>query len=83
MRQIQRLTAAFGLAVTFASAAGAASAQVFDWVPEARTGGKLLLTGGVSTVEGSGGGGIATWALTTGYGAEDGVGGNVDRKSVV
>lgn len=41
------------------------------------TGGKLLLTGGVSTVEGSGGGGIATWATTTGYGAAGEVGGNV------
>ncbi|WP_245528602.1 DUF3034 family protein [Brevundimonas subvibrioides] len=54
-----------------------ASAQAFDWVPESRTGGKLLLTGGVSTLEGSGGGGMATWATTTGYGAEDGIGGNV------
>lgn len=58
-------------------AAGTASAQGFDWVPESRTGGKLLLTGGVSTIEGSGGGGLATWATTTGYGAEDGIGGNV------
>lgn len=54
-----------------------ASAQAFDWVPESRTGGKLLLTGGVSTIEGSGGGGLSTWATTTGYGAEDGIGGNV------
>lgn len=54
-----------------------ASAQVFDWVPDSRTGGKLLLTGGVSSLEGAGGGGLATWALTTGYGAEDGIGGNV------
>ncbi|WP_395650475.1 DUF3034 family protein [Brevundimonas sp.] len=57
--------------------AGPVAAQVFDWVPESRTGGKLLLTGGVSAVEGSGGGGIATWAVTTGYGAEDGVGANL------
>lgn len=42
-----------------------------------RTGGKLLLTGGVSTIEGSGGGGLSTWATTTGYGAEDGIGANV------
>ena len=54
-----------------------ASAQAFDWVPESRTGGKLLLTGGVSTIEGSGGGGLATWALTSGYGDRDGIGGNV------
>jgi|HubBroStandDraft_6_1064221.scaffolds.fasta_scaffold23759_5 hypothetical protein len=36
--------------------------------------GKLLATGGVSTVEGSGGGGITTWALISGYGTRDGVG---------
>lgn len=58
-------------------APSAASAQLFDWVPESRTGGKLLLTGGVSTVEGSGGGGLATWATTSGYGDRDGIGGNV------
>ncbi len=67
--------ALLGFAATLA--AGAASAQAFDWAPEARTGGKLLLTGGVSSVEGSGGGGIATWAVTSGYGAGDGVGGNL------
>ena len=36
--------------------------------------GKLLATGGVSTIEGSGGGGLATWALISGYGTRDGVG---------
>lgn len=36
--------------------------------------GKLLATGGVSNVEGAGGGGIATWALITGYGTRDGIG---------
>ena len=39
--------------------------------------GRLLLTGGVSTVEGSGGGGLATWATITGYGTRDSIGGNV------
>lgn len=42
-----------------------------------RIGGKLLLTGGVTTVEGSGGGGMATWATTTGYGDDEGVGANI------
>lgn len=37
-------------------------------------GGKLLLTRGVSTVEGSAGGGLSTWALITGNETEDGVG---------
>ncbi len=38
-------------------------------------GGKLLLTRGVASVEGSGGGGLASWALITGNETEDGVGG--------
>ncbi len=42
-----------------------------------RPGGKLLLTGGVSSIEGSGGGGIASWALITGYATRDGIGGNL------
>ncbi len=57
--------------------ASPAAAQLGDWIPESRSGGKLLLTGGVSTIEGSGGGGLATWAVTTGYGAGDGIGANV------
>ncbi|CAN5197602.1 DUF3034 family protein [soil metagenome] len=76
-KRILRLARAILLAVSTAAIPVMASAQAFDWVPSSRTGGKLLLTGGVSTVEGSGGGGIATWALTSGYGAEDGVGGNL------
>jgi hypothetical protein len=36
--------------------------------------GKLLATGGVSAVEGEGGGGLTPWALITGYGTRDGVG---------
>jgi hypothetical protein len=36
--------------------------------------GKLLATGGVSQVEGAGGGGLAAWALIGGYGTRDGVG---------
>lgn len=38
--------------------------------------GRFLATGGVSTVEGSGGGGISPWALITGYGTRDSWGGN-------
>ena len=70
-------TVAGALGLLICAAAPPAAAQVPDWIPESRTGGKLLLTGGVSTIEGSGGGGLATWALTTGYGAQDGIGGNV------
>src|SRR4051812_28708284 len=39
--------------------------------------GKLLATGGVSQVEGAGGGGLASWAMITGYGSDGGVGINV------
>jgi hypothetical protein len=41
------------------------------------TSGKLLLTGGVSNIEGAGGGGLATWSTITGYETTSGIGGNV------
>lgn len=44
-----------------------------DWAPES---GKLLATAGVTQLEGSGGGGIVPWALITGYGTRDAIGGN-------
>ena len=47
-----------------------------------RLGSKLLLTGGVSSVEGAGGGGLATWAVTTGYGAAQGIGANLHATDV-
>lgn len=59
-----------GVLLAVATVAPAAAGEI-------KTGGKLLLTGGVSSIEGSGGGGLATWATTTGYGTEEGVGGNV------
>lgn len=52
-------------------AASLASAQVGG-----NTGGKLLATGGVSAIEGAGGGGLATWALITGYGTDQQYGAN-------
>jgi len=36
--------------------------------------GKLLATGGVSQIEGAGGGGLVPWALITGYETRDGIG---------
>lgn len=39
-------------------------------------GGKLLLTGGVSQIEGAGGGGLTPWALIGGYGSRDQIGAN-------
>ncbi len=43
---------------------------------EGRAGGKLMLTNGVATIEGSSGGGISTWALIAGNETADGVGGS-------
>jgi hypothetical protein len=46
--------------------------------PEPRlTGGKLLLTGGVTQVEGAAGGGLTPWAVIGGQGTRGQVGGNV------
>ena len=44
--------------------------------------GKLTATGGVSQVEGAGGGGLTPWALITGYGTRDSYGANVFATSV-
>ncbi len=44
--------------------------------------GKLLATGGVSQVEGAGGGGLTPWALITSYGTEDSFGANAHYTQV-
>ena len=44
---------------------------------EIETGGKLLLTGGVSALEGGAGGGLSTWALISGNETSRGIGGSV------
>ena len=63
-------TAAIILSVASSAwARSAPGAELFD-------SGRLLATGGVSQVEGAGGGGLVPWALITGYGSRDGVGVN-------
>lgn len=52
----------------------AALAAVPAEAMEMRGGGKLLLTRGVSAVEGAGGGGLASWALIGGNATRDGIG---------
>ncbi|MDB5962298.1 MAG: hypothetical protein JWP59_3592 [Massilia sp.] len=52
---------------------GCAVAQAQVAVPDM---GKLTATGGVSTVEGAGGGGLVPWALISGYGTRDSWGAN-------
>jgi hypothetical protein len=74
MRCVWNLVLA-GLALALAGGGGAAAEEL-------RPGGKLLLTGGVSSLEGAGGGGLATWALVTGYETREGVGGNVHATGV-
>lgn len=51
----------------FASDSGAAPANIS---------GKLLLTGGVSQIEGAAGGGLTPWAVIGGYGTQDQIGAN-------
>jgi len=73
--------AALAALPTFAQSAAPAPAPDS---PEAKFGvstgagvsGRLLATGGVSTIEGSGGGGLGTWALITGYGTDKQIGAN-------
>jgi len=48
----------------------------------AQDAGKLTATGGVSQLEGAGGGGLTPWALITGYGSRDSWGGNAHLTSV-
>ncbi len=60
------------LTATLFAALGAsgASAEDLAWLD----GGKLVLTNGVSTIEGASGGGIATWATIAGRELDNGVG---------
>ena len=62
------------LALALAGAASGAFAQQRPEDPD--TGGKLLLTGGVSQLEGAAGGGLTPWAVIGGYGSEGQWGGN-------
>lgn len=59
-------------------AAAAALITTPAWAQDVRLfdSGKLLATGGVTNLEGAGGGGISTWALISGYGTKDAIGGN-------
>lgn len=43
---------------------------------DGRSGGRLVLTDGITTVEGSAGGGLASWALLAGHETERGIGGS-------
>jgi hypothetical protein len=72
-----RLALAAGLALVCAKPA---FADDMTW--PSFDGGKLLATGGVSQVEGAGGGGLPAWAMITGYGTDSGVGANIHYTAV-
>lgn len=61
------------LSLILMGAAGAAGAQSVLGYGS----GKLLLTGGVSQIEGQAGGGLTPWAVIGGYGSDDQIGGNI------
>lgn len=64
-------------ALALALAAGPGLAQAQDSDDEGMdASGKLLLTGGVSQVEGAAGGGLTPWAIIGGYGTRDQIGAN-------
>ncbi|MCK8455116.1 DUF3034 family protein [Sphingomonas faeni] len=50
---------------------------------EGRAGGKLMLTNGVSSIEGSSGGGISTWAVIAGNETVDGIGGSAHVSAIL
>ncbi|HWS77141.1 MAG TPA: DUF3034 family protein [Thermomonas sp.] len=81
----RRLARACWLALLLLGSAQAAAQEASDLAAQdeppaaeipAGTGGKLLLTGGVSQVEGAAGGGLTPWAVIGGYGTRDQIGGN-------
>lgn len=67
MGAFSKLTVCF---LTVAACLGSANSAFAESIWDQ---GKLLATGGVTQIEGAGGGGVATWALITGYGTERGV----------
>jgi hypothetical protein len=60
----------------------AAAADATAKPPGLFSGGKLLATGGVSQLEGAGGGGLTPWALITGNATEEGIGANAHYTAV-
>ena len=67
---MRRVLQFLALSACLAGFAGQALGQTFE-------SGRLLATSGVSELEGAGGGGLVPWALITGYGTRDAVGGNI------
>ena len=66
----RRTASALLLTAASATCSQLASAELFNT-------GKVLATGGVSMIDGAGGGGITPWATITGYATRDGINGDV------
>jgi hypothetical protein len=70
MRSIRNRTTLLAAAIlALSSTTAKAQSSLLD-------GGKLLLTQGISTIEGASGGGLASWATIAGYETRDGIGAN-------
>jgi hypothetical protein len=76
MRRLSFLARVIIPVAALAAAASPAAAQIPGIPAELVNGGKLLLTSGVTNIEGAGGGGLASWATITGYETPEGVGAN-------
>lgn len=74
MRRLARYPSRRLLALALCATPGLAAAQ--DAGDGDGLSGKLLLTGGVSQVEGAAGGGLTPWAVIGGYGTRDQIGAN-------
>lgn len=72
MHKLHIRIASLAVAGCLASAAPTLAEDRKPWFDS----GKLLATGGVSQLEGAGGGGLVPWALITGYGTQNSAGGN-------
>lgn len=70
MRATRKICIYVGLSAAILSFSAAANANNRDL----ESGGKLLLTNGVTSVEGASGGGLATWAIIAGKATEEGIG---------
>jgi hypothetical protein len=71
-RKRSTILAAIATVVSGISLATTVQAQTSDFT----TSSKLLLTGGVTNIEGSAGGGLTPWAIIGGYGTKDQIGAN-------
>lgn len=76
MNNYRKNQAAWLIGVALAGFAFNSAAAAVDTSGAPTTSNKLLLTGGVTQVEGSAGGGLAPWAVIGGYGTGDEIGGN-------